>query len=78
MVCPQEKATEENSAESDCKMNDMYTLYLTDKYAPNGQDWVVGKVIQTSSFGVTMEDSRGNRHVYPSHSIEKMSQRNGW
>jgi hypothetical protein len=59
-------------------MNSFYTIYLNGKYAPGGYDWIRGKVVSQSSFGITIEDSRGNRSIFPSHTIERMSENNGW
>lgn len=56
----------------------MVTVYLTGKYAPGGQDWQIGKVVAQNSFGITIEDSRGERTTYPAHSIERLGHRNGW
>lgn len=56
----------------------MVTVYLTGKYAPGGQNWQIGKVISQTGFGLTIEDSRGERTTYPTHSIERLDHRNGW
>lgn len=59
-------------------MNNIYTLRFNSKISPNGQDWDIGRVISQSTFGVTVEDSRGNQRTYPAHNIEYMEKRNGW
>lgn len=56
----------------------MYTVYLKGNYAPEGKNWHVGKLVSQSSFGVTIEDSRGERHTYPGNSIERLTSRPGW
>ena len=54
------------------------TVFLRGRYAPGGHDWHRGKIVSRDSFGITIEDSRGNRSTYPSHAIERIGQNNGW
>ena len=55
----------------------MYTVHFTGKIH-HGYDWMIGKLVRSSSFGITMEDNRGERYVFPSHVVERMQQRAGW
>lgn len=59
-------------------MNNFATVFLTGKYAPGGYDWIRGKIVSSSSFGVTVEDSLGNRNTFPAHAIERLQENNGW